>query len=100
MNGDAVGACFAADAVYAVGDHGAFNGRDEIAAITTDPRYAAMIRGGCGHTSTVPYVVLQGDRAAATCHTAVVQHNEQGFYIARTSAARMELSRTPGGAWE
>jgi hypothetical protein len=49
--------------------------------------------------STLPYVVIDGDRAVATCHTMVPQHGENGFFIGRLSASRIELERKPEGGW-
>ncbi|MEY4160372.1 MAG: hypothetical protein RLZZ136_993, partial [Pseudomonadota bacterium] len=51
------------------------------------------------HMSTVPYVVIDGDRAVATCHTMVAMHSDDGFYIGRLSASRIQLAREGDGQW-
>jgi hypothetical protein len=100
MNSDAVGSCYVEDGVYAVGDIGAYEGRERIAAITGDPSHLAYVKAGCAHISTLPYVVIEGDRAAATCHTMVAMHGENGFFIGRLSASRLELARQTDGSWK
>jgi len=44
--------------------------------------------------------VIQGDRASATCHTMVMRHGEDGYFVGRLSASRLELSRKPDGGWQ
>jgi ketosteroid isomerase-like protein len=100
LNADAVGSCYVENGVYAVGDIGAFQGREQIAAITRDPGHLGFVKAGCAHMSTVPHVVIEGDRAIATCHTMVAMHNAEGFYIGRLSASRLELARQPQGNWQ
>ena len=98
-NAEAVGSFYAEDGVYAVGDVGAFEGRDAVMAITERPTHRALVAAGCAHMSTVPYVVITGDRAVATCHTMVPMHREDGFVIGRLSASRIELVRESDGQW-
>ena len=100
LNAEAVGSLYAADGVYAVADVGAFNGRERISAITADAGHRNLVSQGCAHMSTLPYVVISGDRACATCHTMVIMNGENGFYIGRLSASRLELSRNPDGRWQ
>jgi hypothetical protein len=99
MNGAVVGSLYAEDGIYAVDDVGSFNGREQVAGITTTPRFQGLVAGGIAHVSTLPYVVVDGDRASATCHT-VILHGDKGFYVNRVSASRHELSRKPEGGWE
>jgi len=98
-NSDAVASVYAEDGVYAVGDIGAFEGRDRIAAITRDEGHLGLVGRGCAHMSSLPFVVLDGDCATATCHTMVAMKNEDGFYIGRLSASRISLSRDTSGVW-
>jgi uncharacterized protein (TIGR02246 family) len=100
MNADAVGACYVEDGVYAVGDIGSFSGRDKIAAITRDPGHVKLVDSGCAHMSTLPHVVVVGDNATATCHTMVAMHGENGFFIGRLSASRIDLRRQAEGGWK
>lgn len=100
LNAAAVGDCYVEDGVYAVGDIGEMKGRERIEAITRDPGHLAYVAAGCAHMSTVPHVVLDGDHAIATCHTMVMMHGEDGFFVGRLNASRLELSRQEDGGWK
>jgi len=98
-NAEAVGSFYTEDGVYAVGDIGAYEGRAAVEAITRDKGHLGLVGAGCAHVSTPPYIVLDGDRAVATCHTMVPLRREGEFSIARLSASRIELARRADGAW-
>lgn len=100
LNGEAIGDFYAEDGVYAVGDVGVFQGRDAVAGIMGRPSHLEYVHSGCAHVSTLPYVVIDGDRAVATCHTALLRHGDGAFYIARLSASRIQLSRKADGGWQ
>tara|TARA_R110001592_G_scaffold260403_1_gene524911 strand:- start:4801 stop:5292 length:492 start_codon:yes stop_codon:yes gene_type:complete len=100
LNGAAVGSFYVDDGVYAVGDIGNMEGRETIEAITRDPGHLGYVGAGCAHISTLPYVVVEGDRAIATCHTMVNMHGADGFFIGRLSASRIELARQECGMWK
>ena len=100
LNAAAVGACYTDDGIYAVGDIGKMEGRATIEAITRDPGHLAYVAAGCAHISTLPYVLIDGDRAVATCHTMVNMHGENGFFIGRLSASRIDLERQPDDSWK
>ena len=100
LNAEAVGSCYVDDGVYAVGDIGAFRGREQVEAITRDPGHVGYVAAGCAHMSTVPHVMIDGDAAVATCHTMVAMHGDDGFFIGRLSASRLELVRQADGAWK
>lgn len=100
LNAQAVGDTYVEDGIYAVGDIGNIEGRERIAAITRDPGHLGFVGGGCAHISTLPHVVIDGDEAVATCHTMVSRHGEDGFYIFRLSASRIQLARQADGGWK
>jgi ketosteroid isomerase-like protein len=100
LNGDAVGSFYTEDGVYAVGDIANFEGRDRIAAITRDPGHLGFVGAGCAHISTLPHVIIDGDEAIATCHTMVSRNGDEGFYIFRLSASRIQLARQDEGGWK
>lgn len=100
LNAAAVGSCYVDEGVYAVGDIGAFQGREQIEAITRDSGHLGYVAAGCAHMSTAPHVVIDGDLAIATCHTMVAMHGDDGFFIGRLSASRLELARQDDGAWK
>ncbi|HEX7819545.1 MAG TPA: nuclear transport factor 2 family protein [Sphingobium sp.] len=99
-NTASVGNCYVDDGVYAVGDLPSFVGREAIEAITRDPGHLGLVAAGCAHLSSLPFVVIEGDRAVATCHTMVPMHGEKGFFIGRLSASRIEVARQPDGSWK
>lgn len=98
-NAPEVGSFYTEDGVYAVGDIGAFEGREAVEAITRRPTHLALVAAGCAHISTPPYIVLEGDEAIATCHTMVPSHGENGFFVGRLSASRIHLKRQADGGW-
>jgi ketosteroid isomerase-like protein len=99
-NAPAVGSFYAEDGVYALGDAGRFEGRAAVEAITRWDTHLKLVHGGCAHMSTLPYVVIDGDHAVATCHTMVAMRGADGFFIGRLSASRVELARQPQGDWK
>jgi ketosteroid isomerase-like protein len=100
LNYQVVADIYAKDGVYAVADVSTFKGNDQIAEITKMQGHLDLVHNGIAHTSTLPYVVIDGDRATATCHTVILHHGKNGFYVNRVSASRLELSRKKGGGWE
>lgn len=99
-NADAVGDAYVEDGVYAVADMPSWIGREAIAAITSSESHLKLVRAGCAHMSSLPYVVIEGDHAVATCHTMVPMHGENGFFIGRLSASRIDLARQTDGGWQ
>jgi len=99
LNAESVGSLYTADGVYAVADMEPFVGRDRVAAITADKGHRELVANGCAHVSLPPYIAVDGDQAVATCHTMVARKGDDGFYIWRLSASRIELLREDDGEW-
>lgn len=99
-NAEAVGSLYAEDGVYAVAGSSTWQGREAVAGITASAGHLSLVKAGCAHISTAPYIVLDGDRASATCHTMVASKREDGYYIARLSASRLQFSRKADGGWQ
>ena len=102
-NSAVLGELYAEAGVYAIGEAGEagrFEGRAAIRAMASSPMLDELIAAGAGHVGTLPYVAIDGDRAVATGHGMVVMHGEDGFRIARFSAARYELERAASGDWQ
>lgn len=97
---DAVGNLYIEDGVYAVGDIATYEGRDKVAAITKEPGHIRLVEAGCAHISLPPFVAVEGDLGVATCHTMVPCHSEDGFFLWRLSASRIELVRQTDGEWK
>ena len=100
LNYEAVERLYAENGIYAVADRESFRGAAAVAGITKIRGHRDLVAGGCAHVSTLPYVVINGDRATATCHTLLVRSAGDGFHVARLSASRLELSRKPDGGWQ
>jgi ketosteroid isomerase-like protein len=98
-NAASVGALYVEDGVYAVGDMDPFVGRERVAAITADKGHRALVAGGVAHISLPPFIAVEGDEAVATCHTMVARKGDDGFYVWRLSASRLELVRGTDGEW-
>ncbi len=98
-NAESVGDRYTEEGVYAVGDMPSWVGREAVAGITASAGHLQLVGAGCAHMSTLPFVVINGDTAVATCHTMVPMHGENGFFIGRLSASRIELVREADGAW-
>ena len=109
------GADFYARAVYAedgVFDRGDVPGGvdvDGYAELMTRPEHKAALEGGLGHFCGLPYIELDGDRAAVTSYLQILtpargeaidvpNHGaSKGFRIHRLAANRWELRRTTKG---
>jgi uncharacterized protein (TIGR02246 family) len=101
-NNELLGELYADDGVYAIGEAGEagrFEGRAAVQAMASSPMIGEMIAAGMGHIGTLPYVMIDGDRAVATGHATVVMSTADGFRVARLSAARYELERNADGDW-
>jgi ketosteroid isomerase-like protein len=99
LNYDSVADFYAEDGRYLVDDTLDFKGRDRVASITKDAGHRALVAGGVAHVALPPYIVVEGDEAAATCHTMIPRKGEDGYYIWRLSASRLELAREADGKW-
>jgi ketosteroid isomerase-like protein len=97
---EGVGSFYVEDGVYAVADAGRWEGREAIEAITRSDTHLTLVHTGCAHVSTPPYIVIEGDRAVATCHTMVPLRRDGEYFIARLSASRIELARQLDGGWK
>jgi ketosteroid isomerase-like protein len=101
-NIEALGELYAEDGVYAIGeagDAGRFAGRGAVRGLIGSAAIGEMVAAGMGHIGTLPYVVIEGDRAVATGHAMVVLNGPDGFRVSRLSAARYELERGADGDW-
>lgn len=92
-----VGALWAEDAVYDVENY-YMDGRDEIMAMVRGQAHQSLIHAGCGHVLDPINIVVDGDRAVATCHSQLLRRNENedSFRVWRVTANRFELAKTDG----
>jgi hypothetical protein len=52
---------------------------------------------GSGHVSSMPHLVIDGNRAVATHHVTAYKQIDGKFPVIRLSASRRELARTAMG---
>jgi hypothetical protein len=84
------------DGTYA-NDIGSWTGRAEIAGILAGQIHQTLISGGAAHFLSVPYIVVDGDRAIATNYGLVFRRAGEGFDIFRLISIRWECERTEEG---
>jgi len=84
------------DGIYA-NDIGSWTGRAEIAEILAGQIHQTLIAGGAAHFLSVPYIVVDGDRAIATNYGLVFRRAGEGFDIFRLISIRWECERTEEG---
>jgi hypothetical protein len=61
------------------------------------PFHQSLVAAGSAHTSTMPHIVLDGDKASATHYASLYKHVDGGFELLRLIASRWLLERTAEG---
>lgn len=82
---------------YRVGGMGTAQGHEAIAGLIDGPVHRALMADGCAHLLGPVAIDLAGDRAVARGHSVVLRHTGDAFVVARVSANRWDLVRTPDG---
>ncbi len=103
-------AVYAEDGVFDRDPHPGGNGNEEIAAMVRSPAHAVAINGGLAHFCGLPYIELDGDKAAVTSYLQILMPDpngqpvelsnhgaSKGFRIHRVAANRWDLARTAKG---
>jgi hypothetical protein len=103
-------AVYAEDGVFDRGPHAGGAGREAVAAVVRTPEHQAAISGGLAHFAGLPYIELDGDRAAVTSYLQILMPDpngapvelsnhgtSKGFRIHRVAANRWELVRSTEG---
>jgi hypothetical protein len=72
-------------------------GLDVIIKEMSGPEIQAAREAGLAHMTTVPYLIVAGDKATATNYTLVFGYEKQGFRIRRLVANRWNLERRADG---
>ena len=103
-------AVYADDGVFDRGPHAGGTSKEEIASVVKTPAHQAAISGGLAHFCGLPYIELDGDRAAVTSYLQILMPDpngsavelsnhgtSKGFRIHRVAANRWELARTADG---
>jgi SnoaL-like domain len=90
-------ALFHTDAEMVIGGHGALKGHAGIAEAMHGPYHQMLTKNGSGHTASLPYVVIEGDRASATLYNILFRNRDGEFIVERVAAGRWEFIRSLAG---
>lgn len=86
------------DGIYDLGpDWPPIVGRKAIYDVMEGEGHQGLIHGGCAHFLSSPAIELDGDKAIAVCHSALVRRAGDGFEVYRLSANHIRLARTDEG---
>ncbi|MFD6895642.1 nuclear transport factor 2 family protein [Rhodococcus sp. NPDC060086] len=94
---DAVGELWAEDAVYDI-DIRVMEGRDAITEMVRTRPHQDYVNEGCGHLLDPVHIRVDGDTAAATCHSMLLRRNldSDSYRVWRVTANRFDLARIDG----
>ena len=89
---------YADDGVY---DHtegvAPYVGADGVAGLVESATHLGYVEKGCAHITSMPHVVVKGDKAVATCNSRVYLKDGEHWRLERVSANRWEFERTLEG---
>lgn len=88
---------WAEDCVYEVGGLGAYQGHAGLHDAFYGEFHQDLMRAGSGHVSSMPHIVIDGDRASATHHGTLYKQVDGAFPVIRLIASRWELERREKG---
>ncbi|MEX0407481.1 nuclear transport factor 2 family protein [Aquibium sp. LZ166] len=88
---------WAEDCVYEIGGLGNYEGHDGLHKAFYGEFHQDLMRTGSGHVSSMPHVVIDGDRASATHHGTLFKQIDGNFPVIRLIASRWELERRESG---
>jgi len=93
---DKVAEYFGEEGIYDLSEDAKFNG-PEFAATLTGPLHQGFVTAGSTHVLSMPYVLVDGDRATALGYSHVFQNaHDGGFKVARASVNYWEFARRDG----
>lgn len=86
------------DGVYDLGpDWPRFEGQKAIFDVLEGEGHQGLIHGGCAHFLSSPAITLDGDRATAICHSALMRRAGEAFELYRVSSNHFDLVREKDG---
>ncbi len=95
-SGDIAKTLFSENALYDSG-LGVLHGAEAIQKmIYTLPLHLDLMATGCAHTTDVPVIDVQGDRASAVAHGFLLRREGDGFVAWRATSVRWEFERSDG----
>lgn len=84
------------DCVYEIGGLGVYHGHDGLSQAFFGDFHQGLMQSGSGHVSSMPHLVIDGDRATATHHGTLYKQIDGKFPVVRLVASRWELERRDG----
>lgn len=82
---------------YEIEGIGSFVGRDGLNDLLTGDFHVSAMRRGGAHVLSMPYVIVEGDKAVATGYAQLFVKDGDIYKATRTVASRWELHRTVEG---
>lgn len=96
-NFDLIKEIWTEDCTYEVSGFGVYSGHEGLRQAFYGEFHQGLMASGSGHLSTMPHLVIDGDRAVATHHATTYQQIGGQFPVIRLSASRWEFARTDKG---
>jgi hypothetical protein len=87
---------WAKDAAYRIADIGNFEGHEGLQKLVSGDYGQELVKFGCAHVASIPYIVVDGDKAVATNHGILLRHLDGKFFVERITATRWEFERVDG----
>lgn len=88
---------WAEDCVYEIGGLGIYAGHEGLRQAFYGEFHQGLMQSGSGHVSSMPHLVIDGDRATATHHGTLYKQIDGAFPVIRLIASRWELERREAG---
>jgi hypothetical protein len=85
------------DGVYDLEGIGVYEGASGLRAMLDRPFSQKVLKGGSAHVLSLPYVIVEGDRAAATNYGRIYVPEDGCYAPVRVVATRWSLIRTENG---
>lgn len=88
---------WAEDCVYEIGGIGSFDGHEGLKQAFYGEFHQGLMESGSGHVSSMPHLVIDGDRATGTHHGTLYKQIDGAFPVIRLIASRWEFERRDQG---
>jgi hypothetical protein len=87
---------WAENATYRIPDGRTLEGHEGLRTLLVSDVNQDLGRRGCARVTSIPYVVIDGDKAVATHHDVIMRHLDGRFQVEQIAATRWEFERTNG----
>jgi hypothetical protein len=93
------GALFSENGIYDIDADWKGYGPSGVAEMLGGEIHRDLVHNGSAHVMSLPYVIVEGDKATALSYSQVYRHREGAFFVWRVAANHWELARE-GGGWK